>query len=95
MVTPDEIVKHCRSLCSSEFVCIDLVLIELISVRDDAFCLYEFETIYYDLRLNVFVDIGCPFFFSSKSYDLRCKYILPWWSYSHDELFVVRHVEDA
>jgi len=35
--------KHCRSLISCEVRSITLVLLEMISVRDGAFCLHQFD----------------------------------------------------
>jgi len=39
MLTPTVIYKHCRSLISCELTSITLVLLEIINVRDGAFCL--------------------------------------------------------
>ena len=35
--------KHCRSLISCELRSITVVLLEMISDRDGAFCLYQFD----------------------------------------------------
>ena len=42
-LTPTVIYKHCRSLISCELRSITLVLLEMISVRDGAFCLHQFD----------------------------------------------------
>jgi len=42
-LTPTVIYKHCRSLISCELRRITLVLLEMISVRDGAFCLHQFD----------------------------------------------------
>jgi len=42
-VTPTVIHKHCRSLISCELRSVTLVLLEMISVRDGAFCLHQFD----------------------------------------------------
>jgi len=42
-LTPTAIYKHCRSLISCELRSITLVLLEIISVRDGAFCLRQFD----------------------------------------------------
>lgn len=42
-LTPTVIHKHCRSLISCELRSITLVLLEMISVRDGAFCLPQFD----------------------------------------------------
>ena len=42
-VTPTVIHKHCRSPISCELRSVTLVLLEMISVRDGAFCLHQFD----------------------------------------------------
>jgi len=42
-LTPTVIYKHCRSQISCELRSITLVLLEMISVRDGAFCLHQFD----------------------------------------------------
>ena len=42
-LTPTVIYKHCRSLINCELRSITLVLLEMISVCDGAFCLHQFD----------------------------------------------------
>ena len=42
-LTPTVIHKHCRSLISCELRSITVVLLEMISVRDGALCLHQFD----------------------------------------------------
>ena len=42
-LTPTVIHKHCRSLISCKLRSITVVLLEMISVRDGAFCLHQFD----------------------------------------------------
>ena len=54
-LTPTVIHKQCRSLISCELRSITVALLEMISVRDGAFCLHQFD----DDLVNFLIECIC------------------------------------